>query len=82
MEALRIKHDPLHHDFRLSYVHHELPHEIIKKLEHLCFVKDLKDLQTKYLEASEWFLETMPEVSITAQQDQSKHFLHDAAPEP
>jgi len=82
VEALRIKHGPLHHDFRPRYVHHELPHEIIKKLEHLYFVKDLKDLQTKYLEANEWFLKTMPEISTAAQQYQSKHFLHNAASEP
>jgi hypothetical protein len=55
VEALRIKHNPLHHGFKMRYIHYELPHETIKKLEHLYFVKDQRDLQRKYREAAKWF---------------------------
>jgi hypothetical protein len=40
VEALRIKHNLLHHDFKMRYIHYELPHETIKKLGRLYFVKD------------------------------------------
>jgi hypothetical protein len=59
VEALRIKHNPVHYNFKMEYVHYELPSETIKKLEHLYFVKDAKDLQEKYYEAIKWFSRTM-----------------------
>ena len=63
IEALRIKHNPLHYDFKLRYVHYELPEGVVKRLEPLSFVKDMKDLQEKYNEASKWFSETISEIS-------------------
>lgn len=63
VEALRTKHNPFHHDFRMRYVHYELPSKIIKKLENLYYVRDAKDLQEKYREATEWFEETMSQYS-------------------
>jgi hypothetical protein len=62
VEALRIKHNPIHYNFKMEYVHYELPSETIKKLEHLYFVKDAKDLQEKYYEAIKWFSRTMQEI--------------------
>jgi hypothetical protein len=62
VEALRIKHNPLHHEFKMRYVHYELPSSTIEKLERLYFVKGLKDLQRKYCEATEWFQKTMSEI--------------------
>lgn len=62
VEVLRIKYNPLHHEFRMRYVHYELPPEIIKKLEWLYFVRDGKDLQRKYDEATEWLHEIMSEL--------------------
>jgi len=62
IEALRIRHNPLHYDFKLRYVHYELPEEVVKRLEFLSFVKDQKDLQEKYNEASKWFSETISEI--------------------
>ena len=59
VEALRAKHSPFHHDFRMRYVHYELPSKTIKKLENLYFVKDAKDLQKKYHEATKWFEEAI-----------------------
>lgn len=62
IEALRIKHNPFHHNFRTHHIHYELPPETIKKLERLCFIKDAKDLQEKYIEATHWFHEIMSEI--------------------
>jgi len=63
IEALRIKHNPLHYDFKLRYVHYELPEGVVKRLESLSFVKDQKDLQEKYDEASRWFSEAISEIN-------------------
>ncbi len=58
VEALRAKYFPMHYDFRMRYVQYELPMETVRKLERLCFVSNMEDLQRKYLEARSWFLET------------------------
>ncbi len=71
VEALRIKCNPVHHDFKLRYVHYELPARTIKRLENLYFVKDAKDLQEKYRQASKWFCETM----VTIAKDGTKNLL-------
>lgn len=57
VEALRIKYHPVHHEFKLQYVHYELPAEIIQKLRNLYFVHNMTDLQTKYNVATKWFIE-------------------------
>ena len=57
VDALRIKYSPFHHDFKTRYLRYELPKEIVDKLDRLYFVKDGRDLQEKYLEASQWFRE-------------------------
>ncbi len=54
-EALRIMHNPVHYDFKMHYIHYELPSDVVKKLKRLYFIKDEKDLQEKYNEATEWF---------------------------
>jgi len=45
VEALRIKYFPAHYDFRMRYIQYELPPEIVKRLEDLCFVSDKKDFR-------------------------------------
>ena len=62
VEALRIKHNPVHYDFKMRYVHYELPSEVVERLVNLHFVKNMEDLQEKYREAKEWFLKTMSEI--------------------
>ncbi len=57
LEALRIKHNPTHHDFKMRYVHYELPPEILNKIEKLYFVGSPAELEEKYHEASRWFSE-------------------------
>ena len=61
--ALRIKYYPLHHDFKMRYIHYELPLGIIKKLKGLYFVKDVNDLQMKYNRVVEWFPKLMSEIN-------------------
>lgn len=67
VEALRIKHNPVHYDFRMRYVHYELPSETIRKLENLYFVKNADDLQEKYRKATKWFQEAVLETDSTCQ---------------
>jgi hypothetical protein len=62
VEALRIKYNPVHYNFKMEYVHYELPPEAIKKLEKSYFVKDAKDLQEKYSEATAWFRKAIKEI--------------------
>jgi hypothetical protein len=62
VEALRMKHKPVHYDFKMRYVHYELPGDVIAELERLYYVKDQKDLQKKYQEATEWFDRTMSNI--------------------
>ena len=54
VEALRIKFSPLHYDFRMHYVDRELPPDTTKRLRRLSYVRDLKDLERKYEEATDW----------------------------
>jgi hypothetical protein len=63
VEALRIKYNPIHYNFKMQYIHYELPSEIIEKLKPLYFVKDEEDLQEKYRKAIEWLHRTMLEIN-------------------
>jgi len=62
VEALRIKHNAVHHDFKMRYIHYELPSEITETLKRLYFVTDEEDLQRKYDMASKWFYRVMLEI--------------------
>jgi len=64
VEALRIKHNPFHYNFKMRYIHYELPPKTVKKIENLYFVKDKKDLQEKYHKATEWFYKTISEIEL------------------
>jgi hypothetical protein len=65
VEALRARYNSFHYDFKMRYIHYELPAEIVVRLQNLYFVKDKKELQSKYREASKWFLTAISEVSTT-----------------
>jgi hypothetical protein len=62
VEALRIRYNPVHHDFKMRYIHYELPSEIIERLKHLYFVKDEIELQEKYHVAADWFYKIISEI--------------------
>jgi predicted nucleotidyltransferase len=68
LEALRMKYNPFHFDFKTRYVHYELPAEVIRRLQRLYFVSNEKDLLEKYHEASGWFLETLSEIDAKSVQ--------------
>ncbi len=59
VEALRMKHCPVHYAFKMRYVHYELPPAVVQRLESLYFVRDARDLKAKYREATRWFQETV-----------------------
>jgi len=62
IEVLRIKYNPTHYDFKMRYIHYELPSEVIGKLMRLHFVEDENDLEAKYHEATKWFHEVMSKI--------------------
>jgi hypothetical protein len=62
VEALRIRYNPVHHDFKMRYIHYEFPSEIIEGLKHVYFVKDERELQEKYRVAADWFYKIISEI--------------------
>jgi len=64
VETLRIKYYPYHYNFKMRYIHYELPSEIIMKLKNLYFVVDEKDIQKKYNELVDWFHQVSSETNL------------------
>lgn len=62
VEALRTRYTPIHHDFKIRHIHYELPQKIVEQLKSLYFIGDKDDLQAKYREATDWFLETISKI--------------------
>jgi hypothetical protein len=62
VEALRIRYYPVHHDFRMRYIHYELPSEVTAELRRLYFVQDPSLLQGNYDRATRWFRELVSEI--------------------
>lgn len=62
VEALRMKHGPVHYDFRMRYVYRELPPEVLRRLERLAFVAGPEDVAAKHEEAISWFREAVAAV--------------------
>jgi hypothetical protein len=65
VEALRMRYNPVHYDFKLRYVHRELPPGVLKKLENLAYVQDVPDLARKNQEARSWCEETLADLGRT-----------------
>jgi len=63
VEALRMKNNPLHYDFKTKYIYHELPGETVLSLERLYFIKDANDLKRKYKKATKWFERAISEIN-------------------
>jgi predicted nucleotidyltransferase len=59
VEALRVRHHPLHHDFGMRYIYHELPQEDVERLEWLSFVPGPEGLGERAESARAWFTEVM-----------------------
>jgi len=65
IEALRVKENPFHHNFKTRYIHRELTPQTIERLRHLSFVRNEEDLLDKYKEASKWFQEVLSELELS-----------------
>lgn len=64
-EALRIRYNPVHHEFKTRYIHYELPLKTVEKLKQLSFVKDEEDLQKKFREATNLCKKVVAEIAKT-----------------
>lgn len=53
--ALRTQHAPYHYNFGTHSIQHDLPGDVLARLEQLYFVKDGEDLRNKHAEATQWF---------------------------
>jgi len=64
VEALRIKHKPVHHEFKTRYIHYDLPADILRRLKDLYFVKNENDLERKYRIAEHWFHDAICDIDL------------------
>ncbi len=69
LEALRMKHKPLHYNFRTHHILHDLPRDVVEKLRALYFVSDETDLARKLGLAEEWFRQTVEELDFDAMRE-------------
>ncbi|MCW5548138.1 MAG: hypothetical protein KIT44_04170 [Opitutaceae bacterium] len=59
---LRLKHDPLRHDWSARYLHHVLPAEAAAKLTRLTYLADSAEIPAKQTEATAWFRQLAAEL--------------------
>ncbi|MBN1504825.1 MAG: hypothetical protein JW952_07180 [Candidatus Eisenbacteria bacterium] len=64
LEALRMKHRPLHYNFRTHHILYDLPRDVVERLRALYFVSDETDLARKLGLAEEWFWQTVREIDF------------------
>lgn len=64
VELLRITYQPFHYNFRGRYLYHELPQDIVARLEKLYFITDPDDLRKKQQEAEMWFGQLIAAISL------------------
>lgn len=64
VEILRMTYAPFHYNFRGRYLYHELPRDIVARLEKLYFIANLDDLHKKQQEAEEWFGHAITALSL------------------
>jgi predicted nucleotidyltransferase len=59
LEAVRMRHCPERYDYGPKYSRHDLPPEVVARLEHLFFVPGIEDIADRHAEAEAWFAETV-----------------------
>ncbi len=64
VEALRIKHAPLHYNFFTAYIDHDLPPDVYQRLQKFFFVADGLELLRRHTEANIWFHETIASIDF------------------
>lgn len=62
VEILRIRYKPSRYNFHTRYVYHDLPPEVVRKLEPLFFVTGDEDVQLKRRFAEDWFYQAIEQV--------------------
>jgi hypothetical protein len=65
VELLRIKHDPLRHNWGNRYLHRTLPPTDATRLQRLMFVASPAEISAKRSEAEEWFTALVNELTQT-----------------
>ncbi len=55
VDALRLRHSPAHFDWKLPGVDHDLPPDVVRRLEGLLVVNGPEDLAVKYDHAVRWY---------------------------
>lgn len=63
VELLRIKHDPLHHNWGPRYLHHALPPAEARRLAKLTYVGSPQQIIAKRAEAAAWFEQLADELA-------------------
>jgi hypothetical protein len=66
VELLRIKHDPLRHNWGNRYLHRVLPPDEARRLEKLMYVGTLKQIPARRAEAETWFQQLLAELDARA----------------
>lgn len=64
VEVLRVKYDPARYNFHTRYVHYDFPPEAIQRLEPLFYPSSLNDLALKFVEAQQFFWETIETIDF------------------
>ncbi len=59
---LRLKHDPIRHDWSARYLHHVLPTDEAAKLTRLTYLADMSEIPAKQTEAVAWFQQLAAEL--------------------
>ena len=63
VELLRVKHDPLRHDWGNRYLHHTLPPAEATRLQRLMFVAAPAEIPAQRTEAAAWFAQLVAELT-------------------
>jgi hypothetical protein len=64
VEALRMIHDPARYNFHTRYVYYNLPPDVVQRLERFFFVADAQQLAERFLEAQQFFHETVAQIDF------------------
>ena len=59
LEVVRLRHCPERYDYGPKYSRHDLPSEVVARLERLCYVPDIGGIPERQAEAETWFAETV-----------------------
>ncbi len=64
VELLRIKHCPVRFNFHTSYLHYDLPSEVVDLLQRFAFIRSASELGERRAEAEAWFWEVAGTINL------------------